>query len=370
LENTKVSKGKTKSSKEPQSMEELLKSSNYQIKRLKKGEQIEGIVKNISSNIAYFDIGYKAEGIVIGREFEAAKDFIKKLKPGEKVTLTVVMPEDNFGQTLLSLRKTAFSSAWKKFFDAKIADEEIEVVGKEQTPAGLLVDAEGLSGFIPTSQFGKAALGKLEELVGKKFKAKVLEIDSTQNRLIFSEKAVSEKEKIAKIKQLLEKVKEGEIFDGEVTSVVPFGLFVKIDLGEEEVEGLVHVSEIAWEKVIDPSELYQVGDEVKVKVIGSGASHGRLSLSLKQITTDPWQEKVKELKEETPVKGEVKRLVAAGAIIDIGNGLEGLLHISKIPPTMKIDVGDTLDCMIEKIEADKKKISLGLVLKEKPVGYK
>jgi small subunit ribosomal protein S1 len=359
---------KKTSSKEPQTMEELLASSGYQIKGLKKGQPIEGTVKNIASKAIYFDIGYKTDGIVMGKEFEMAKDFIRALKPGDKVMMTVYSPEDPLGQTLLSIRKAAFTSAWKKYFEVKAEDGETEVMGKESTGAGLLVEAEGLSGFIPVSQFSKNLLGKMNELVGKKIKVKVLEIDSTQNRLIFSEKAVSEKEKIAKIKKLLEKVKGGELFNGEVTSVVPFGLFVKIALDGEEVEGLVHVSEIAWEKTADPSEIYKVGDKVSVVILSSG--EGRLSFSLKQTTNDPWQEKVKKYEKEKTVKGKVIRLVASGAIIELEGGLEGLLHISKIPPTMKIDVGDTIDTEIEKIEADKRKISLGLVLKAKPMGYK
>lgn len=363
-----VATKKLSKTSEAQTMEELLASSGYQIKGLKKGQPIEGTVKNIASKAIYFDIGYKTDGVVMGKEFEMAKGFIKALKIGDKVTMTVYSPEDPMGQTLLSIRKAAFTSAWKKYFEIKTEDQETEVTGKEATGAGLLVEADGLSGFIPVSQFSKSVLSKMNELIGKKIKVKVLEIDSNQNRLIFSEKAVSEKEKIAKIKKLLEKVKEGEIFKGEVTSVVPFGLFVKIALDGEEVEGLVHVSEISWEKTIDPSQEYQVGDKVSVVILSSG--EGKLSFSLKQTTSDPWQEKVKKYEKAKTVKGKVVKLVASGAIIELEDGLEGLLHISKIPPTMKIDVGDPIDCEIEKIETDKRKISLGLVLKAKPMGYK
>lgn len=363
-------KQKISSKSEPQTMTELLAQTDYQVKGLKRGQQIEGIVKNISSKIVFVEIGAKAEGLVVNREFEAARDYIKNLKIGDKVLISVVSPEDNMGQILLSLKKAAYTLAWKKFLEAKEGQEEVEVQVKEIISAGLLVEASGLSGFIPQSQIGKSNLGKIKELPGKKLKVKVLEVDQVSNRLVFSEKAVCEKEKIAKVKKLLQKVKIGQVFEGEITALLPFGVFVKVKVNGEEIEGLVHISEISWDKVSDSTTKFSVGEKVKVKVIDKDEESARLSLSLKQLIADPWQEKVKKFPVESLVSGKVLRLASYGAIIEIEEGLEGLLHISHIPPEAKIDVGDMIDCFVEKIEPEKRRLSLGLVLKEKPVGYK
>ncbi|MFZ5366512.1 MAG: 30S ribosomal protein S1 [Patescibacteria group bacterium] len=351
-------------------MAELLASSSYQIKGLKRGEEREGIVTGISSKAVFVDIGAKTEGLVVNREFEAACEYIKNLKIGDKVLVSIVSPEDHLGQILLSLKRAAYTLAWKKFLEAEHTQEEVEVKVLEATPAGLLVEAFGLSGFIPQSQIGKSCQGKAKELIGKRLKVKVLETDQLQNRLVFSEKQVSEKEKIAKVKKFLGKVKIGQIFEGEITGFVPFGIFVQIKVDGEEIEGLVHISEVSWDKVVDPTELFKEGEKIKVKVIGKDKEGERLSLSLKQTVPDPWQEKVKKYPPESIISGKVSRLISYGAFVEIEEGLEGLLHISKIPPETKIDIGEKITCFVEKIEPEKRRLSLGLVLKEKPVGYK
>lgn len=356
--------------REPQTMAELLVQAGYQIKGLKRGQQIEGKVSEILSKAVLVDIGGKTEGMVLGREFEAASEFIKNLKVGDKVLVSVASPEDRFGQTLLSLKRAAAFSAWDRFTKAKEKNEEVEVLVKEIAQSGLIVSAEGVIGFIPLSQLGAIFQKKVKDLPGKRLKVKVLEVDQTLNRLVFSEKEVSEKEKIEKIKELLGKVKIGQIFEGEVSSILPFGIFVKVDLSGEKIEGLVHISEISWEKADDLASQFSEGEKVKVLVIGKDEEEGKLSLSIKKTLPDPWQEKVKKYSPESLVQGKVVRLISSGAIIEIEEGIEGLLHISKIPPQMKIDVGDSLPCFVEKIEPEKRRLSLGLVLKEKPVGYK
>jgi len=351
-------------------MADLLAESGYQIKGIKRGQQFEGTVSAILRGTVFVDIGAKCEGLVTNREFEAAKDFIKNLKVGDKVLVSVVSPEDNNGQLLLSLKKAAYGSAWKKFLEAKEKNEEVNVLVKEETAAGLLVEAQGLTGFIPYSQIGKDTLKKVKELAGKTLKAKVVEVEQGSNRLVFSEKAVSEKEEIAKIKKILQEIEIGGVAEGEVVAIFPFGIFVKAKFGGEEIEGLVHISEISWEKVENPGAVFKVGDRVKVKIIGKDEESVRLSFSIKQTTGDPWQEKVKKYAPESVVSGKVIRLVSYGAVVEIEEGLEGLLHISRIPPETKIEVGEKIDCFVEKIEAEKRRISLGLVLKEKPIGYK
>jgi len=358
------------SKSKPQTMEELLNATGYQFKGLKRGETVTGVITGISGKAVLVDIGAKTEGLVGEREFDAARDFIKTLKVGDRLSFQVVNPESESSQIYLSLRKSAMSSGWGKLLEAKEKGEELEVLVSQAGKSGLVVESFGLTGFIPNSQIGSQNLKRLNELVEKRIKVKLVEVDEANERLIFSEKAVSEKEKIAEIAKAIEKVKIGHEYEGTISGVTPFGVFVQIKIAQVPIEGLVHISEIAWEKVDDPGVLLKVGDEVQVKVISTDKKAGRLALSLKQLISDPWLELAAKYPPETRIKGKVVRLSAFGAFVEIEPNLTGLLHISKIPAQAKINVGDELSCFVEAVEPEKRRLSLGLVLKEKPVGYK
>ncbi len=366
---TKIKK-KDHPSKEPQTMEELLSHLGYQFKVLKKGDQLEGIVKDISSKAVFIDVGAKTEGIVANREFEAARDFISNLKIGDKVLVSVVSPEDRSGQLILSLRKAAVFSAWEKFLKVKEKNEEVEVKVKEISPSGILVEADGLVGFIPFSQIGIGLQKKVNFLRGASLRVKVLEVDQAKNRLIFSEKEVSEKEEIEKVKKVIGKIKIGEVFEGKIEAVFPFGLLVEIKVGGTKIFGLVHISEISWDKVENLNSLFTIGETVKVLVFDKDEEGGKLFFSIKRTIPDPWQEKVEKYSQENLINGKVVRLVSSGAIVELEEGIEGLLPISKIPLDFKITQGQTISCYVEKVDKEKRKIFLGLVLKEKPIGYK
>ena len=351
-------------------MEELFAATDYQVKGLRRGETILGKVVAIVAKNVFVDVGAKTEGIITDREFEATRDFIKNLKIGDEISCQVLNPESDSGQILLTLRKTAFSSAWQRLLEAKDKDLEVEVLVTEAGRSGLMVNAYGLSGFIPNSQIGSSLLGKLSELVERKIKVKVIEAGEETDKLIFSEKAVSEKEKIAQATEAIRKVKIGEQYEGEISEVTNFGVFVQIKIDKTPVEGLVHVSEIAWEKVEEPGTFLKVGDKVKVKVINTDQQTGRLAFSIKQLREDPWLSLVTKYPPETHLKGRVTKLTAYGAFVEIESGISGLLHISKIPAEQKINIGDEIDCFVEAVEPEKRRLSLGLVLKAKPVGYK
>lgn len=375
LPRTKSSVGvnKTASKSNPQTMEELLASTGYQVKGLKRGETISGVITSISTKAVLIDIGAKTEGMVVERGFEAARDYIQTLKVGDKVSAQVVAPESDYGYILLSLKRTASTLAWQKLAEAKLKDEPVTVLVTEISRAGLVVETCDLTGFIPSSQLASVWQGKEDSLMGKKMEAKVIEINEVTNKLILSEKAVSEKEKMAEIEKAIKKIKIGEEYDGVVSGLTSFGVFVQIEDKKNPgltLEGLVHISEVAWEKVDDPSLVLKSGQQVKVKVIGVDEKANKLALSLKQLQSDPWQEIIKKYPLETKISGKISRLTAFGAFVEIEPGLEGLLHISKIPAEKKIDVGDKVDCFVEAIEADKRRLSLGLVLKAKPMGYK
>ena len=354
----------------PQTMEELLAQTGYTPKGLKKGQEVKGKITSISSKSVFVDIGGKAEAVVLGREFEAVADFLKNLKVGQEITANVAALENDQGQTILSLRKYAATSSWEKAIEANKKKTEVEGEIIAVTQGGFLIQVLGLSGFLPTSQVGSILGNEKTNLVGKKIKVRIIEVIKDQNRLIVSERMVSEKEKIEKLGAVLKKAKEGLKVQAEVTGVAPFGLFVKTEIDKEEIEGLIHISEIAWEKIEDAGKLYQVGDKLEALVIGIDEGNQKLALSLKKLKTDPWLEIVKKYHPESKVSGEVKKLTAYGAFVEVEPGVEGLIHVSKISPQIKIEVGDRLDCFVEAIDEEKRRLSLVPVPKGKPVGYK
>lgn len=354
---------------EPTTMEELLVLEKDKVRGLRKGEMIDGIVTEISSKGIFIDIGAKTDGVVLGKEFERCKDFIKNLKPGDKVRAYVGSTENDKGQILLSLRQASVDFAWAKYEEMLKSEETTEVRGREINRGGLIVDALfSLQGFIPGSQIGSLWQGKLDQLVGKKLLVRVIEVNREQNRLVFSEKLISDAEKIERTAKAIKKLKGGEEFEAEITQVVPFGLFAKVKIEDEEIEGLIHISEVSWQKVEDLTKLYKVKDKVKVKVIS--VENGRVQFSLKQLLPDPWGELEKKYPVDSRLSGKITRLTSFGALVEIEPGIEGLVHISKISPEISLNEGDKIDIYIESVDRKARRISLGLVLKEKPIGYK
>jgi small subunit ribosomal protein S1 len=362
-------KGTKSSAKEPTTMEELLALEENKILGLKKGEIVDGVITEITGKSIFIDIGAKTEGVVLGKEFEKSKDFVKNLKVGDSVKAYIGSTENDKGQILLSLRQAAVDFAWDTY-DKLLKDEEVTSVrGREVNKGGLIVDASfGLQGFVPGSQIGSAWQGKIDQLVGRKVEVRVIEVNREQNRLVFSEKLVSDAEKIEKVAEAIKKLKVDEVFKASITQVAPFGLFVKIEVDGEAIEGLVHISEVSWQKVDDLTKLYKAKDEVDVKVIS--LDDGRVQFSIKQLLQDPWDELEKKYPADSKLKGKVVRLTSFGALVEIEPGIEGLVHISKIPPEQTINEGDTLDIYIESIDRSNRRISLGLVLSQKPIGYK
>ena len=260
-----------KTAKEPTSMAELLAKAGKKLVSFSVGQKIKAKVIAKTPKSLILDIGGKSEGIVAEKAFLEARDYIRGLAIGDSVTASVLVSESREGNVILSLRQAMYDSSWEEMEKARNGREEIVVLAKSVNPSGVVVDAEGLSGFIPTTQLGKEASKNPQGLVGKYFKAIVLEVDRLQNKLILSEKEVSDAEDIKNVKKILAKVKEGEIYDGEVTTVADFGCFVKIEVSKKAfVEGLVHISELSWGRVERVSDVVAKGDKVKVRVIGKG----------------------------------------------------------------------------------------------------
>lgn len=349
-------------------MGQLLAQQKIKLQGLVAGQEVEATVVEVGNRVLVLDIGAKSEGLVVEREFDNAAAFIKTLKPRDKVQATVVVPETANGQPLLSVRGSAQAAGWKSLEQAQEFKSEVEVRGQNMTRGGLGVTFDGISGFIPTSQLGASIAANPQVAVGKTLKVKVTEVNREDERAIFSERAVSEAQLLAKQEETLKSIKEGERFKGKVVGLVNFGAFVEIVKDDVPLEGLVHLSEISWQKVADPAKVLKEGQEVEVVALGRDA--GRFALSLKRTQEDPWQSQTKSLVRDQQVKGTVTKMGDAGAFIEIAPGVEGLLRFNKIPDGVSLKEGETVNVFIEDIDQKNKKISLRMVLTAKPVGYK
>lgn len=322
----------------------FLEDSSHKIKQLSKGEIVEGEVVDINNGVVIVDVGFKSEGIVAGRELKSDTLDWTLLKVGDKVLVYVVKPEDDKGQLVLSIRRTQQASAWLNLENAKKNNEVVEAVVVESNNGGLIVEiGKGIRGFIPTSQLdatrvyanGVRQVGKdisskvqkrLNSLIGEGIKTRIIELDREKNRIILSEKMVTQARDLEKRAQTLKKVKEGDVLEGTVSGITPFGIFVNA----QGLEGLVHLSELSWDKVEDIGAIYSVGDSVKVIVIGLSDGGKRVAYSVKRLQQDPWAQAISQFKIGDVVDGVVQKVVPYGAFVRIGEGLNGLIHISEL----------------------------------------
>ena len=362
------------SDQEPQSMEELLAVTGYTLRGVKKGDVVEGTVSRVTAKEVAIDIGSKSEGVVIDRELETYKDALMALTIGDRVVAQVIVAENDRGHPVLSLRRSIFEKRWEALAKARDEKTAVEIVLKEPVRGGMIVDYGGLRGYIPQSQLDSGIFKQTDKVSGRRIEAKVIELDRETNRLVFSQKAVTEHEALEKQREIIGALTVDETQQATITGIVPFGAFAKIGVtkdGEKhEVEGLIHISEIAWEKVDDPGQYLKVGDAIKVKVIGLDTETGKLTLSIKQLLPDPWEHVLDMFEKDSEVKGTVSRVTPYGIFVTVSPGIEGLVHISKISPGEEPKVGDEITCVVEEIKADQRKISLSMALKEKPMGYR
>src|SRR3989338_7962825 len=354
------------STHEPVTMDELLKTYKGGVFSVKKGETVSGAVVSVSPREVLVDIGKKSFGVVAEWELDQVKEYAAALKIGDRIIAQVVNPENDVGYAVLSLRKASHEQRWVKLTSAKESGEDLTVNGLEVAKGGLLVDWQGLRGFIPATQLEGEYAANPSILSGRSIKVKVLEVDKAVNRLVLSQKASVLGVTPTLQREKLEKIKTQDELKGTVSGVASFGIFVDV----EGLEGLVHISEIAWEKVDNPNDTFKVGDTVEVVVLDVNVGEGKLNLSIKRLTPDPWKNILDRYPIESTIKGKVVRNAPYGSFISLEPGVEGLLHISKIISGEEPKIGENIECLIEHIDPVRRKISLTLVPKEKPVGYR
>lgn len=361
-------------------IDEYLDDKSKQIKQFSRGDIVEGTVVDVRDGLVIVDIGYKSEGIIAGRELKSETVDWTKLEPGDKILVYVVKPEDDEGQLILSIRRTQQASAWITLEKAKENNDIVETEVVEANNGGLIVEiSQGIRGFIPTSQLdatrvyssGVRQVGKdisskvqkrLNSLIGEKIKTRIIELDRDKNRIILSEKRVTQEGDAQQRADTLRKTQEGDVLEGTVSGITPYGIFINA----QGLEGLVHLSELSWDKVEDVGSLYKVGDDVKVMVIGISDGGKRVAYSIKRLQNDPWSEAISQYKVGDIVEGEVQKVVPYGAFVRIGKGLNGLIHISELSdqlvkdPADIVSAGDEVKVKILSISSTERHLGLSL----------
>ena len=357
---------------EQNSMESLLGQEGLTIEFPQSGEIRKGVVATIKENEILVSIGTKSEGVISGKELESIPPEEKALlQPGSEIPVFVVNPEDSNGNVVLSYMRAIEQQDWQKVIDLLASGEvvESEVVGYNK--GGLLVPVGRLRGFVPSSQIGlvrRAALSgdtpeqRWGKMVGDKIMVRVIEVDQERRRLILSERLALQESRDSLKDRLLDEIKEGDIRSGRVTSVADFGAFVNI----EGADGLVHLSEVSWDRITHPRDVLKVGQEVKVKVISVDRERKRIGLSIRQLQEDPWIQKVAHLREGQLIEGTITHLTKFGAFARISEDLEGLIHLSEISeehighPKEVLKEGEVVTLRIIKIDPEKRRIGLSL----------
>lgn len=335
------------------------------------GDIVEGEVISISRGKVFVDLRPYGTGIIYGREFIVARDIIKKINAGDKVSTKVVEAENDEGYIELSLKEARQAMVWN---EAEVMMKEktpVEIQIREANKGGLIVEWQGVSGFLPASQlkaehYPRVPDGdkdriydELKKLVGQKLHLSIISVSPKESKLIFSEKTFEEKDK----EKLVSKYVVGDEVSGEVTGIVDFGLFLKV---EEGLEGLVHISEMDWGLVENPRTLFKVGDKLKAKVIE--VKDGKVSLSVKAMKANPWVEAAKKYKKDDMVKAIIIKFNRHGALASIEEGVAGLVHISEFGTEEKLhsslELGKTYDFKITLFDPTQQKMTLSFVKKQ------
>jgi small subunit ribosomal protein S1 len=327
------------------------------------GQIVEGTVVKVDKDEVLLDIGYKSEGVIPARELSIRNDVDphEVVKLGEQVEALVLQKEDKEGRLILSKKRAQYERAWGKIEEIKGRDGVVSGPVIEVVKGGLIVDI-GLRGFLPASLVELRRVRDLQPFVGRVLEAKIIELDKNRNNVVLSRRAYLEETQKDQREQFLDNLKPGEIRKGVVSSVVNFGAFV--DLGG--MDGLIHVSELSWKHVDHPGSVVQVGDEVTVQVLEVDLERERISLSLKATQQDPWQAFASNHRVGELVYGRVTKLVPFGAFVQVGDGIEGLVHISEMSahhvdlPEQVVTPGEELWVKIIDLDLQRRRISLSI----------
>jgi small subunit ribosomal protein S1 len=328
---------------------------------IEEGEVVTGHVVRIDKDEVLVDIGYKSEGVIPANELSIRKavDPNEEVHLGEEVDAIVLIKEDQDGRLIMSKKRARFEKAWRRIETAAESGEPVEGTVIEVVKGGLIIDL-GVRGFLPASLVDIRRVPNLDEYMGTKIETKVIELNRSRNNVVLSRRAVLEEERKEVRQQILDRLQPGLVVEGQISNIVDFGAFVDLD----GIDGLIHISELSWSHVNHPSEILNIGDTVKVKVLDIDRDRQRISLGLKQTQEDPWQRIVDTYNVGDELEGKVTKVVTFGAFVEILDGVEGLVHISELAPHHVespreiVHPGDEIRVKILEIDSERRRLSL------------
>lgn len=348
-------------------MADLMKSAKAPLVAPHKGNQISGIITKLSRSEIIVDINAKSEAVVLEKDRKILSKILSLLKVGDKVVVTVLNPEGDLGNPVVSIRKFIDDLSWEKLSSLRKDQKVIEVIVTAATKGGFLVTTkDGVSGFLPNSH--SSTLENPQTLIGKNIKTVIFELNRELHKIIFSQKQVLG---IDDFKGYVKDLKVGQKIDAIISNITLFGIFLSIPVGGSTfAEGFVHLSEVSWERISDIPQNFKVSQKIKAVIIGFNEDSRRIDLSIKRLTVDPWEQKLEEYSIDKKIKGEVVEITSAGVILDLGVGFVGIIKKDKVPPSVSYKEGMFLDVVVSSIDKKRHRVVLTPVLLEKPIGYR
>jgi len=355
-----------------QTMESLLESESMSVELPQVGEIRKGVIASIGANQILVSVGTKSEGVVAGRELEQlTAEERAELQVGQEVNVYVLNPEDQNGNVVLSFKRAQEEMSWENV-GKMIADETVidtKIIGFNK--GGLIAAVGNLRGFVPSSQIsasrraqssGDTPEQRWQKMVGQPISVRIIEVDRERRRLILSERSASTESRSSMKDRVISELEEGKVYTGKVTSLADFGAFVNIN----GADGLVHLSELSWERLTHPKEILEVGQEVQVKVINVDREKKRIGLSMRALQDDPWKSRVEKYSVGQLVEGTITRLTKFGAFARLEGDIEGLIHISELSenrvehPKEVLKEGETKTLRVIRIDGEQHRVGLSL----------
>ena len=342
---------------------ELVPDYDAAFPEINEGEVVHGTVVRVDKDEVLVDIGYKSEGVIPVAELTIRRSVnpADEVSVGEEVDALVLTKEDAEGRLILSKKRARFELAWKKIEAAAESGEPVTGKVIEVVKGGLILDL-GVRGFLPASLVDIRRVQDLDEFMGRELRCKVIELNRSRNNVVLSRRAVLEDERKEMRQAILDRLSPGDVIEGQISNIVDFGAFVDLD----GMDGLIHISELSWSHVNHPSEVLEIGQTVKVKVLVIDRERQRISLGLKQTQSDPWQQVLDSYREDDVVEGRVAKVVTFGAFVEILPGVEGLVHISELAshhvenPREVVSQGQAVNVRILEIDGERRRLSLSL----------
>jgi len=330
---------------------------------INEGEVVSGKVVRVDKDEVLVDIGYKSEGVIPVSELSIRRSVnpADEVNLGDQIDALVMTKEDAEGRLILSKKRARFEMAWKRIEGAAESGEPVEGIVIEVVKGGLILDL-GVRGFLPASLVDIRRVQDLDEFMSQTLRCKVIELNRSRNNVVLSRRAVLEEERREMRQAILDRLSPGDVVEGTISNIVDFGAFVDL----EGIDGLIHISELSWSHVNHPSELLEIGQEVRVKVLDIDRDRQRISLGLKQTQSDPWQQVIDTYEQGDVVEGRVTKVVTFGAFVEVVPGVEGLVHISELAthhvenPREIVQQAENVRAKIIEMDAERRRLSLSL----------